>query len=1306
LGAALGLLVALGTSFAGTTAQAQNVQFLPEITTVAGSGTAGYTGDGGNALAATISSSADAAVTDSYGNIYIADQSNNVIRRVDAATGIITTVAGGGSGTCATVNDALGDNCPATQAILKGPKDVRIFRGDLYIADNGDNYIRMVSGATGIISIYAGTGATAAPSNNVLATDCALPAPQALIFDPAGNAFIATAGGKVYVVRVDAVSHDASIYAGIGTAGITGDNGAATSAKLQNIGGLAMDSHGNLFISETTPNNVREVLASNGNIITYVGKSGSSTSGFAGDGTASDNALLNGNLHISIDAQDNLYIADSGNNRIRVVTPPAIGATYGIINTLVAGPGFTGDGGPVSGALVNTPRDIESTNTGDLLIMDQANDRVRMISPAGRFASTAVGSMATQTLYVQVNTPLTLGSFNVPAGYPDLAAGTVSGCAVGTALTAGTVCSVQVTFKPTLSGLRSAPLNFTDSNGNIYTLPLTGIGNAPAASLLPSTISTIAGTGTAGASGNGASATAALLNQPAASVVDGQGNIYFADTANNEVREISQSTATISAVAGTGAAGFSGDGSAAVSAQLNAPGGLAVDGAGDLYIADTGNNRIRFVSAATHTISTFAGMGTAGFAGDGGLATLAELNAPQGLFITAAGTLYIADTGNNAVRAVGLTSNTITTLAGNGTAGFAGDGGSANSAQLSAPTAVVADAYGNLFIADTNNHRIREIAAYNSSANNLDGLISSIAGEGTAGFNGDGVAATAYLDNPSGLAVDAAGNLYVADTGNNLVREISGGQIRTVAGTGTAGYTGDGAFSTAAALNAPQAISLDGSGDLLIADTANQVLREVNVTASTLSFPTTSPGTDSTGQTIWLLNTGNQALALSNVSVPANFVEQSSGGVDCNATALSLAPGATCAFSLAFTPPAVTSFSGNVTITDNAQGSATSTQTISLSGVGAYVYSASLTLPQNVTAGDNQSVTVTVTNPASAYTGTLHFTSSDPKAVPPPDYTFTTADNGSHTFSGIQFRTAGIQSLTMTDTVKASITASASTMVVGGAATALVVVSGNSQAANIGANYTAPLVVEATDQYGNASAGTSVTFTAPASGATATFAGKAIGTAVTNSAGMATSPSLLADNVTGTFTVQAAASGVSPAQFSLSNTSTVPALFTLTASPSSIVSLPPGSSGTVTVTETPVGGFNGAVAISCSTPIATTTCKASTSNVAANGTGAPQTFQVTVTTQGPATSSIRSMKASGIWTCMLLCSFGVGFVRKRKRWAAMVVLLLAAGLGLSGCGSEKTGTPQTVFNVTVTGTSGSLSSSVQIACYVAGESAK
>lgn len=1305
-GGMFGLLVAFAMGIACWTAQAQNVQFLPNITTVAGSGTAGYTGDGGSALAAKISSSAVAAVTDSYGNIYIADQGNNVIRRVDAATGIITTVVGGGSGTCATATDALGDGCLATQAIIKTPKDVRIFHGNMYIADNGDNYIRMVSGATGIISIFAGTGATTAPKNGVVATQCALPAPQAITFDSAGDAFIATAAGKVYVVRVDAVTGLASIYAGTGAAGNTGDGGLATAAEIQNIGGLAFDSNGNLFLSETTPNNVREIYAASGDIITYVGKSGSSASGFAGDGTTSNNALLDGNLHISIDAQNNLYIADSLNNRVRVVTPPAAGATYGIINTLVAGPGFAGDGGPVSGALVNTPRDVEPTSSGDLLIMDQANDRVREISPAGNFAATSIGSTSAQTISVQVNTPLTLSSFTVPAGYTDFAAGSVSGCTVGTALTAGTVCSVQVTFKPTLAGVRSAPLNFTDSSGNVYTLSLTGIGEAPSASLLPGTISTIAGTGTAGASGNGAAATAALLDHPSATVVDGKGDIYFADTANNEVREISASTGNISVAAGTGTAGFSGDGSAAVSAELNAPSGLAVDGAGDLYIADTGNNRVRFVSAANGTISTFAGTGTAGFAGDGGAATSAELNAPQGVFLTAGGNLYIADTGNSAVRSVGLRSGAITTLAGNGTAGFAGDGGEAVAAQLNAPTAIAADAYGNIFIADTGNQRIREIAAFNSSSGNLGGVISTIAGVGTAGFNGDGAAATAYLSDPSGLAVDAAGDLYVADTGNNLVREISNGQILSVAGTGTAAYNGDGGTSSSAALNAPQGIALDGSGDLLIADSGNQVLREVNVTASTLNFPTTSPGTSSADQTVWLLNTGNQALAPSSVSVPADFTEQSSGGVDCNGTALSLAPGTSCALDIAFTPSTTGSFGGNVIAIDNAQASATSTQSIAVSGTSAYVYTASLSLPQTVTAGNSQSVTVTVTNPASTYTGTLHFTSSDPQAVLPPDYTFTAGDNGSHTFSGIQFRTAGIQSLTVTDTATPSITATASTTVVGGAATSMTIVSGNSQTANIGATYGAPLVVETTDQYGNASAGTSVTFTAPASGASATFAGKATATVVTNSLGQATSPSLLADNVTGTFTVQASAAGVSPAQFSLSNTSTIPAGFTLTANPSDIVSLPPGSSATVTITETPVGGFNGAVGISCSTSLATTGCQASTSTVAANGTGAPQTFQVTVTTQGPAKASIQNMKSTGIWTCMLLCSFGLGFARKRRRWAGMMVLLLIAGMGLSGCGSEKSGTPQTSFNVTVTGSSGSMTSSVQITCYVAGESAE
>jgi sugar lactone lactonase YvrE len=233
---------------------------------------------------------------------------------------------------------------------------------------------------------------------------------------------------------------------------------------------------------------------------------------------------------------------------------------------------------------------------------------------------------------------------------------------------------------------------------------------------------------------------------------------------------------------------------------------VAVDSVGNVYIADLGNKRIRKVSGGT--ITTIAGNGAAGFSGDGGPATSASLSAPYGVALDSTGSLYTADNDNNRIRKV--SGGTITTVAGNGNLGFSGDGGPATSASLAQPEGLAVDSSGNLYIADTRNHRIRKLSG---------GTITTIAGNGTPGFSGDGGPATsASLYNPGGVAVDSAGNLYIADSNNNRIRKVSGGTITTVAGNGNAGFSGDGGPATSASLNYPIGIAVDSAGDLYTAD--------------------------------------------------------------------------------------------------------------------------------------------------------------------------------------------------------------------------------------------------------------------------------------------------------------------------------------------------------------------------------------------------------------------------------------------------------------------------------------------------------
>ena len=294
------------------------------------------------------------------------------------------------------------------------------------------------------------------------------------------------------------------------------------------------------------------------------------------------------------------------------------------------------------------------------------------------------------------------------------------------------------------------------------------------------TISSFAGTGEPGFSGDGGPASAARLEFPTGVAVDGEGNVYIADSGNRRIRRVDLA-GTISSFAGTGEPGFSGDGGPASAARLDFPTGVAVDGEGNVYIADSGNRRIRRVDLAG-TISSFAGTGEPGFSGDGGPASAARLGNPWNVAVDGEGNVYIADSGNRRIRRVDL-AGTISSFAGTGEPGFSGDGGPASAARLGNPWNVAVDGEGNVYIADSGN-RIRRV--------DLAGTISSFAGIGEPGFSGDGgPASAARLGYPEGIAVDGEGNVYIADSSNRRIRRVDlAGTISSFAGTGEPGFSG------------------------------------------------------------------------------------------------------------------------------------------------------------------------------------------------------------------------------------------------------------------------------------------------------------------------------------------------------------------------------------------------------------------------------------------------------------------------------------------------------------------------------------
>ena len=333
----------------------------------------------------------------------------------------------------------------------------------------------------------------------------------------------------------------------------------------------------------------------------------------------------------------------------------------------------------------------------------------------------------------------------------------------------------------------------------------------------------VAGNGTESFSGDGGLATNASLAFPSSVAVDTAGNFFIADLLHQRVRRVDAATGIITTVAGNGTFGFGGDGGLATNASLAFPSSVAVDAAGNVFIADTFNERIRRVDAATGIITTVAGNGTAGYGGDGSAATGANWNDPIGVAVDSVSNVFIADTFNQRIRCVDAATGFISTVAGNGTFGFNGDGGLATDAWMRDPVGVALDSAGNLFITDQNNQRIRRVDA-------ATGTMSTVAGSGTFGFGGDGGLATnASLSRPTGAALESAGNLFIADQSNQRVRRVDAatGIMTTVAGDGTFGYTGDGGLATDACLKNPAGVALDSAGNLFIADQSNHRIRHV-----------------------------------------------------------------------------------------------------------------------------------------------------------------------------------------------------------------------------------------------------------------------------------------------------------------------------------------------------------------------------------------------------------------------------------------------------------------------------------------------
>ena len=426
-------------------------------------------------------------------------------------------------------------------------------------------------------------------------------------------------------------------------------------------------------------------------------------------------------------------------------------------------------------------------------------------------------------------------------------------------------------------------------------------GTAEFAPSTTGTIVTAAGNGIAGYSGDGGPATDAEALRPGGVAVDSAGDLFVTEGLNNVEREVVKATGEIITVAGNGSAGYSGDNGPATDAQLNGTNSVAVDSAGDLFLSDSFNNRIREVVMATGDIITIAGNGISGYSGDGRPAIDSELANPLGIAVDSASDVFFADPINDVIREVVKATGDIITVAGNGKAGYIGDNRTAIAAELNLPDGIAVDSAGNLFIADDGNNVIREVVK-------ATGDIITVVGNGAAGYTGDdGPATDAELNGPNSVAVDSVGDLFISDNAN-VVREVvkATGDIIPIAGNGTAGYSGDGGAATAAELNGPNRFAVDSAGDVFFPDVVNNVVREITPAVTvTISLPPppaklvihTQPSPSATAgqafavQPVIYVEDGNGNLETGDNSTVVSVVLASAKGVPEGATSVTVKDG-------------------------------------------------------------------------------------------------------------------------------------------------------------------------------------------------------------------------------------------------------------------------------------------------------------------------------------------------------------------------------------------------------------------------------
>jgi sugar lactone lactonase YvrE len=866
-------------------AQAQRITLMPRITTVAGNGLAGHSGDGGPATLASIDPFL--MTTDAFGNLYFSEPQGNFVRKVDTS-GKISTVAGNGT---RGDTECAGALMVPTNATLGSPLGLAVNgAGELFIG--ADGRICMVT-PSGLIVGSAGIGppgysGDGGPSNSAQVN------PFGVAVDGAGNIYFSDETNHV-IRKIDLADRGTistvagnyalscpSVQSGC-PAPFGGDNEPATGAALNTPNGIAVDTSGNIYFADVGHSRIRKVDTHG--IITTV--AGNGTNGYSGDGGPATDAALNmwdtsfqsTIFSIALDDLGNLYIADGRNYRVRKVD------TRGIITTFAGDgtQGFSGDDGPPKAAQITFPAGIAVDRDRNVYFGD--GNRIRKVGKPTSvdFGQVEIGASLSLSVPLTINEALALASVQSTGDFA------VQGntCPTGAPLAAGTVCTVQIRFAPSQAGQRVFGLAVTDDAGNRFGFPLRGTGVGSTVSFSPGVLTTVAGIGPyiiEPNGGDGGPATSASLDGPRGIKFDGEGNLYIVEFGRCRIRKVDRD-GKISTVAGNGTCGYSSDGGPATGTVLGDPWGLALDSAGNLLIADRDGSRIRQVDA-NGLIHAIVGNGEYAFSGDGDLANQARLWAPTDIAFDVEGALYIADAGNFRVRKIAST-GVIRTVAGGGDLwGPIADGGPATSARFAEIDGINIDHVGNLYISDYYAQTVRKV--------DPQGTITTLAGTGVFAPSAvpDNVpAAKAPLAAPIGMVTDVQGNVYIASyLGRRISKVDPSGLLTDVAGNNQ--------------LVGPWGLALDHAGILHVSEDHGYV-RKFDTAVSALSFSTTPPqyvGITSDPQVARITNKGNFPLNFSEFAWPQYF-DPATVGNDC-AVGVSVAPGASCNIGVTFTPQA------------------------------------------------------------------------------------------------------------------------------------------------------------------------------------------------------------------------------------------------------------------------------------------------------------------------------------------------------------------------------------------------------------------